>query len=58
MTRDRAVDGFRSGILSLGRVSTPAMIPAGRLHGIVLVRRDLWQLIENWLRKFALLKIE
>jgi len=36
----------------------PAMIRAGRLHGIVLVRPDLWQLIEDWLRKFTLLKIE
>ena len=58
MTRGSGCRWLSSGILSLGRVRTPATIPAGRLDGIVLVHPDLWQLIEDWLQKFALLKIE
>src|SRR5712692_5681530 len=56
--RGRAVERLGSGILNLGRVGHSGDDPLGRLDWIVLMRLDLRQLIEDGLRKLALLKIE
>src|SRR6266851_1031897 len=56
--RDRAVERLRSSVLNLGRVGHSGDNPLGRLDWIVLMRLDLRQLIEDGLRKLALLKIE
>src|SRR5713101_6864300 len=56
--RDRAVERLRSGVLNLGRVGHSGGDPLGRLDGSVLMRLELRQLIEDCLRKLALLKIE
>src|SRR6266849_8210621 len=56
--REQAVERLRSGVLNLGRVGHSGDDPLGRLDGIVLMRLDLRQLIEDSLRKLALLKIE
>src|SRR5713101_6678978 len=56
--REQAVERLRSAVLNLGRVGHSGDDPLGRLDGIVLMRLDLRQLIEDCLRKLALLKIE
>src|SRR6266849_1308719 len=56
--RDRAVERLRSGVLNLRGVGHSGDDPLGRLDGIVLMRLDLRQLIEDCWRKLALLKIE
>src|SRR5712692_10199600 len=56
--RDWAVERLRSSVLNLGRVGHSGDNPLGRLDWIVLMRLDLRQLIEDCLRKLALLKIE
>src|SRR6266849_2683577 len=56
--RDQAVERLGSGVLNLRWVGHSGDDPLGRVDWIVLVRLDLRQLIEDCLRKFALLKIE
>src|SRR5229473_8560721 len=55
---DWAVERLRSSVLKFGRVGHSGDDPLGRLDRIVLMRLDLRQLIEDCLRKLALLKIE
>src|SRR5216684_1038989 len=55
---DRAVERLRSGVLNLGRVGHTGYDALGGFDGIVLMHLDLRQLVENRLRKFALLEVE
>ncbi len=54
---DAAVKGLRASPLNLRGIGHPGDDPLGRPDRIVLMRIDLWQLVEHRLWQLALFKI-